>query len=79
MMRLLLLYLLISLLIVAIVFLIDIMLGHRLLILFARAMRFKIDDVEKTEKKVEEILGDDYAEEKRKTKNTKRKSTKKRD
>ena len=79
MMRLLLLYLLISLLIVAIVFLIDIMLGHRLLIPFARTMRFKIDDVEKTEKKVEEILGDDYAEEKRKTKNTKRKSTKKRD
>jgi len=37
--------------------LIDWLLGHRLLIPLAKALRFKIDDVERTSKKIDKILG----------------------
>ena len=37
----------------------DWLLGHRLLIPLAKLLRFKADDVERTGKKVRDILGDD--------------------
>ena len=72
MMRILLLFFMVAIGITFLFFTLDWLLGHRLLIPLARALRFKIDDVEKTEKKVSEILGDDY--DKKKSKSSRRKN-----
>lgn len=78
MFRILMMFLLVSFAIVVIFLLLDALLGHRLLIPLARILKFKIDDVERTEKKVKEILGEEDAEEDN-TKKTDGRTKKKRD
>jgi len=56
--RLLLFFISFSLAIVLTLLFIDWLLGHRLFIPFAKLLRFKRDDVEKTSKKVDEIFGE---------------------
>lgn len=55
--RLLLFFLIIDVIIIFLFLWLDWLLGHRLLILIAKALRFKQDDIERTTKKIDEILG----------------------
>lgn len=56
MLRVILFFFIIDFVIVSLFLLLDFMLGHRLLIFFARILKFKQDDIEKTEQKVDEIF-----------------------
>lgn len=66
--RLLLFFFLLALGFALIVLILDWLLGHKLLIPIAKLLRFKIDDVTKTQKKVDEILGEPVAKSKKKAK-----------
>jgi len=65
-MRLLLFFILLSAGIVALMYLIYVLLGHRLFVPMFRILKFKLDDLQRTSKKVEEIMGDDVAKKIRK-------------
>lgn len=67
MFRLLLLFFIIAFFVVVIFLLLDYILGHRLLIPIAKMMKFKQDDVERTEEKVHEIFGVERDEKKGKS------------
>ena len=59
--RILLLFFLLATGFAVVVLIVDWIFGHKLLIPIARVLKFKIDDVKKTQKKVDGILGDSVA------------------
>ena len=73
MFRLILFFLIIDAVLLGLFLLVDFLLGHRLIVPLARLFKFKIEDLKKTEKKVDDIMGEEYSKKKAKAKGRKAK------
>jgi len=74
MFRIILLFILIAIVVATVIIALDLVLGHRLLIPLAKAVKFKTDDVKKTDKIVSRIFDEEVEKDEKKPK---RKSTRK--